>query len=426
MEIIIPFKPREYQKGLIDYLLNGGKRAFCLWHRRAGKDLVLWNLMVRLASQNKGLYFYFLPTYTQGKKILWDGITNDGLKFLEFIPQEIVARTNSTEMKIELGNGSIIQIIGTDTYDAIRGTNPRGCVFSEFAYQNPMAWEVVKPILNVNKGWAVFNTTPNGKNHAYDVYTQAQDDDMWFTEKLTIADTNVLSEEDMERERKEGTTEEMIQQEYYCSFDIGALGSYYASLVNDARNEDRICRVNYETGKVVDTYWDLGRNDQTSIGFVQQVGKEIRVIDFYENSGYDIGHFLDILRDKKYRIGTVYLPHDARQERLEAKKSIEDQVREAGYSVKIIPLSPIPTGIQQLRKIFPQLWFDSEKCGHLLRCLENYHKEYDEKAKVFKQTPKHDWSSHSADMMRYLAMGIQQEDKTEYDYSRIQKEIGLH
>ena len=100
-------------------------------------------------------------------------------------------------MKITLWNGSIIQIIGTDNYDSIRGTNPRGCVFSEYAFQHPLAWEVVKPILKVNKGWAVFNTTPNGKNHAFDLYQVAKTDKSWFCEKLSISDTDVLTDEDI-------------------------------------------------------------------------------------------------------------------------------------------------------------------------------------------------------------------------------------
>ena len=426
MEINIPykFKPRDYQLPMLKALDGGKKRVFALHHRRAGKDVTLWNMVIKKAIEKKGLYFYFLPQYTQAKRIIWDGITNDGMRFLDYCPKEIRKSTNATELKIELINGSIIQLIGTDHYDAIRGTNPIGCVFSEFAFQNPQAWEVVKPILRVNGGWAVFNTTPNGKNHAYDMFEMAKDDDDWFCEKLTIDDTKVLDGQDIERERKEGMTEEMIQQEYFCSFDIGALGSYYSSLVQKARTENRICSVNYQTGVKVDTYWDLGRNDQTSIIFVQQIGKEIRVIDFYENSGYDIGHYLDIIRDKKYSYGYTYLPHDARQERLEAKKSIEDQVRDAGFNVKIIDQAPVPTGIQQLRKIFPQLWFDKEKCGHLIRCLENYHKEWDEKAKVFKQTPKHDWSSHAADAMRYVAMGIKEQiQEVHFEYEDIARQI---
>ena len=143
-------------------------------------------------------------------------------------------------MKIELTNGSIFQIIGTDKYDAVRGTNPIGCVFSEYAFQNPLAWDVVRPILTQNKGWAVFNTTPNGKNHCFDLYKSVKDDSKWFTEVLTIDDTDCIDKEDVDLERKSGMTEDMIEQEFYCSFDIGTRGSYYSDQMAQIREEERI------------------------------------------------------------------------------------------------------------------------------------------------------------------------------------------
>jgi len=360
--------------------------------------------VIKRAFQEKGLYFYFLPEYTQARKILWDGINNSGFKFLDYCPDVLCKSKNSVEMKVELTNGSIIQLIGTDRYDAIRGTNPRGCVFSEYAFQNPMAWEVVKPILRVNDGWAVFNSTPNGKNHFYDLWEMAKDNEEWFCEKLTIKDTLVLSEDDMASERKEGMTEEMIQQEYYCSFDIGALGAYYSVQIQALG--DRVCAIPIEKARNVDLYLDLGKNDSTTIGFVQVVGKEYRIVDYYENTGEDIEHYAKILQDKGYKYGTMYLPHDAFAKRLESKKTIAEQFESYGFKIKRVLDMSINSGIQLVRKIFPQLWFDKENCKQLLRALENYHHEWDSVKKVFKDNPLHDWSSHSADMIRYMAIGL--------------------
>mgnify|MGYP003997330637 FL=1 len=386
------FEPRSYQLPMLREIDNGMKRVFCLWHRRAGKDLCLWNMVIKKAFEEVGLYYYMLPTYTQGKKIIWDGITNDGRKFLDYIPDVLVEGKNSTEMKIDLKNGSIIQIVGTDKYDSIRGTNPKGVVFSEYAYLNPMAWEVIRPILTINRGWACFNTTPNGKNHSYDMFNMAEESDDWFCERLSILNTNVLGEEDMELERKEGMSEEMIQQEYYCSFDIGTLGNYYAKQINDAQKENRICAVPHERAVLVDLYLDLGKNDSTTILFVQVIGKEVRVIDSYEANGEEISHYCQELNAKDYQYGKMYLPHDGFNRRLESNKTIAEQFQEAGFDVKRIPKAEINQGIQQLRKIFPRIWFDKTKCKQFIRALENYHKEWDEKAKVFRQAPKHDWS----------------------------------
>jgi len=390
----------------MDAIDSGMDRAFVLWHRRAGKDMVLWNMIIKKACERPGLYFYFLPTYTQGKKIIWDGINNDGFKFIDHVPEGAIKGKNGQEMKITLFNDSIIQVIGTDNYNSVRGTNPVGCVFSEFAFQHPMAWEVVKPILRVNKGWAVFNTTPNGKNHAYDLFKMAESDDNWFTQVLSVDDTKVLESEDIEAERREGMTEEMVQQEYYCSFDIGTLGAYYASHVRSARSEGRICNVPIERHVPVDLWLDLGRNDSTAIVFTQQIGREIRVVDFLESNGEDVAYYALELDKRGYRYGTMHLPHDATHKRMESRRTIQKQFDEAGFKTSIVRMAGVNNGINEVRKIFNRLWFNEDKTDLLIKALENYHKEYDDLHKVFKDNPRHDWSSHACDAMRYMAVGI--------------------
>ena len=409
------FHPRQYQLKVLDAIDRGYKRIFLLWHRRSGKDLTLWQIINSQAWQTVGLYYYFLPTFTQAKRIIWDGITNDGQRFLDYTPKQLIENTNISEMKIELKNGSIIQLIGTDRYDSIRGTNPIGCVFSEYAYQNPMAWEVVKPILKVNKGWAIFNTTPNGKNHSYELHTMAKTNPNWFSEVLSIKDTKVLTGEDIADEEAEGMTKEMIAQEYYCSYDVGALGSYYADQVNKARKENRICNLPIEPHIAIDLWLDLGRSDSTAIIFTQTLGKEIRIIDYHEENGKELMHYIQLLRDKEYNYGVVNLPHDARQRRLEARSSVQEQFDEAGFTTTIVPKAHIQNGIAKVRQVFPRLWFNKTKTKQLLRALENYHKEYDEKAKVFRNNPKHDWSSHGADALRYLSVGHKDSKASTYE-----------
>lgn len=123
-------------------------------------------------------------------------------------------------MKFTLANGSFIQILGSENIDGLRGISPRGIVFSEYAFHNPTAWDVMRPILKENGGWAIFNSTPNGKNHFYDMYNMAQENDAWFCQRKTAKDTGMVNDADIEEERKSGMTEEMIQQEYFCSFDV--------------------------------------------------------------------------------------------------------------------------------------------------------------------------------------------------------------
>lgn len=220
-EITIPFKfrPREYQLPLLKALDKGIKRAIIVWNRRSGKDKVCFNYMVKKACERVGTYFYFLPEYTQARKVIWDNIDNDGFKMLDHIPPELIKKTNDTTLKVELVNGSIIQLLGADTFSKSGvGTNPIGVVMSEYSVNNPEVWNFIRPILAVNGGWIIFNFTPRGQNHAYKLLEMAKDNPEWFTEVLTVNETKVLSPEDIERERREGMSEAMIDQEYFCKF----------------------------------------------------------------------------------------------------------------------------------------------------------------------------------------------------------------
>ncbi len=226
MEINLPYKfnPRPYQLPLLKALDSGINRAAIVWDRRCGKDKTCFNYMIKRAIEKVGTYFYFLPTYSQAKKVIWDNIDNDGFKMLDHIPKGIIKKTNATELKIEFINGSVLQLIAADEFEHSGvGTNPIGVVFSEFSVTNSKAWDFIRPILAVNKGWAVFNFTPRGKNHAWNVLQIAkQNHETWFSEVLTVESTGILSKEDIEQERRDGMPEMMIEQEYYCKFIEGA------------------------------------------------------------------------------------------------------------------------------------------------------------------------------------------------------------
>ena len=224
MEITIPYryKPRDYQLTLLRALDGGKKRAVIVWNRRSGKDKTCWNYMIKESTNRIGTYFFFLPTYKQAKKVIWENIDNDGMRMLDHIPKELIKGTNATELKIELVNGSIIQLIGADEFkDSGVGTNPIGVVFSEYSITSPNAWTFLSPILAANGGWAIFNFTPRGKNHAWELLQKAKDNPNWFTEILTLNDTHVLTDEALEEERK-NNPEDIINQEYFCQFVEGA------------------------------------------------------------------------------------------------------------------------------------------------------------------------------------------------------------
>ncbi len=405
------YEPRHYQLKVLRALDGSKKRGVAVWHRRAGKDKTGLNLMVKKMFERIGVYYYFLPTYQQGRKIIWDGIDKSSFKFLHHFPQSIIRKKNEAEMKIELVNGSLFQVVGTDNIDSVVGTNPVGCIFSEYALQNPQAWDFIRPILRENEGWALFLYTPRGENHGYELYEMAKTNPDWFCEMLTINDTGAITEEDIDKDRREGMHEDLIQQEYYCSFKGAVHGSYYSANIKRAEAEGRFTRVPYQELVPVDTFWDLGtsrkKTDATSIIFVQNVGIEIHVIDYYGNSGEGLSHYVKMLQEKPYVYGRHYAPHDIKVMELGTGKTRLEMAAQLNLHFDVLPKIKFADGIEAARMMWSKVWFDDEKAGHLIKALKHYRKEYDEKLMKFKDRPLQDWSADPADAFRMMAVGNQ-------------------
>lgn len=228
------WEPRDYQKSVLEFLDNGGKRAVSIWHRRAGKDSCALNYTAKAAHERVGSYWHVFPEQTQARKAIWDGIDRQGRRILDqAFPIEIRKRTLDQEMKIEFKCGSFWQLIGSNNYNSLVGTNPVGVVMSEYALSDPESWEYIRPILRENEGWAWFITTPRGKNHLWKMYEMALRNESWFCEKLSVDKTNMLTEKDIQEERDSGMAESKIQQEYYCSFEEGAAAQLIPQYVID-------------------------------------------------------------------------------------------------------------------------------------------------------------------------------------------------
>jgi len=402
------FQCRKYQLGIWRALTSGIKRALWVCHRRAGKDLTVWNWLVCELISRKQTAYYILPTYSQAKKIIWEGMTKDGNRFLDFIPKELIEKKSESDLSIRFINGSLLQLVGSDGYDRLVGTNPSICIFSEMALQNPIAWDYMRPILAENAGRAIFISTPRGHNHFWDLYQVAKNNPTWFCEVLTVDDTKAITKQDIEDERASGMSEEMIEQEFYCSFETGQLGSYYGKLIKECYADDRITTLPVDAKYLVYTAWDIGMSDMTAIVFFQIIGKEIRVIDFYENQGYALDHYITLLRQKSYQYGTHYFPHDGKKREMGTGLSLVDVANQSEFNFMVIPnRTGLIEGIENTRGIFPRVWIDKTRCAYLLKCLQQYHAEYDDRAKIFKNSPKHDWASHAADAFRMMALSLQ-------------------
>lgn len=407
--ITIPFEPYPWQQEFVD-AMQTKKRAVLVIHRRGGKDLICWNWFILKALARKGIYYYIFPEYSQGRKIVWDGMDEEGFGYIDYIPRSLIAKRLNNEMKILLKNGSLIQIVGSDRFDTLRGTNPFGVVLSEYAFQNPVVWDsILQPILQKNNGWAVFNSTPFGQNHFYDKYLIAKaNPEEWYSTFLTIKDTGLISEEDIQKKKDSGEmSEEAIAREYYCSFTAGLTGVIYNKYMEEAIKEKRIGNIPWDKTAKVNTAWDLGisKSDTTAIIFYQNIGNEIHIIDDYENYNEGWPHYADILKNKPYIYETHFAPHDIKNKELSSGLSRVFAAKNIGIEFTILPTLKLSVeeGIEAARSIFPRVWIDANKAKRLIKCLSNYRRKYDDKLGIYGK-PIHDWASHFADSFRYLSI----------------------
>lgn len=409
MEITLPhkFKPRQYQLPLLKAFDSGIKRIIQIWHRRSGKDKVDIQIVARAMLEEVGNYYYLYPTYSQGKKALWEGRGKDGIKYLDHFPKELRdGDPNDTEMKVKYRNGSIFQVIGVEDPDKVVGTNPRGIVFSEFSLQNPKAWDLMRPILAENGGWAIFNYTPRGKNHAFKLHQQNVDNPKWFIQKLTVDDTKVLTEEDINEERRAGMSEDMVQQEFYCSYISATQGSIYWEDVDKAEKNSQFKDVPHDPRLLVHTVWDLGKNDTNCIGFYQSNGLTVRKIDYLSGNRKGLPDWIRELQKKGYNYGKHFAPHDIQVSdySLTGNQSRWEVAKDLGIEFEIVPNLSIQEGIEAGRRLFKRLYVDKTKCADWLDAIPQYTREYDEENKIFKDKPLHDWTSHFADEHRYASL----------------------
>jgi len=404
------FRPRPYQLPLCSALENKKyRKILAVWPRRAGKDIVAFNLMLRAALRTVGVYMYCLPTFRQCRLVIWDSITNDGKKFLDFIPEELIENINHTEMKIRLINGSLIQMIGSDSYDtSLVGTNPRMVVFSEYALADDRAYKLgARPILNANDGTVIIISTPRGKNSLFELFQIAEQSPDWFCQKLTLQDTQHISWHEIEKEIASGEiSRDLAEQEYLCSFSIGIEGAYYTKYIDRMRLNNQISTVPWEPAFKVHTAWDLGVRDFTSIVFFSVIGQTIRIIDYYEKSKEGLEHYINVLKSKPYTYDKHIAPHDIQVREFTSGITRLDKARQLGVRFTVAPNISIMDGIEAVRSTLPKMWIDDQKCATLIKSLENYRQEYDIKKKVYRDHPLHDSNSHAADAMRYLCVSL--------------------
>jgi len=417
---------RHYQDKLWKYLASGGKRAVAVWHRRSGKDDLALHWSCTAAMIRPGVYWHLLPQSNQARKAIWDAVDpHTGKRRIDWaFPPEIRETTREQDMLIKLkGSGSTWQVVGSDNYNALVGSPPAGIVYSEFMLSDPNAWSFMRPILLENGGWALFNGTPRGRNHLHSIYELACSEPGWFGERLTVRETGVFTPEQLEAERREIAKERgddeaqnIIQQEYFCSWDAAIPGSYYGKIIAKLEEAGRITEVPHDPRYPVYTAWDLGVGDSTAIWFIQEIGLEVHVIDYYENSGVGADHYARILKERDYNYEGHYLPHDADDREWGNNASSRvDTLKSLGVRpIRVQKRASVDDGINAVRVLLPRCRIDRDRCARGLGALRQYQRTWDDKLKCFSQKPLHDWTSHAADAMRCYAQGARDVARRSY------------
>lgn len=388
-------------------------------HRRFGKTVLAINQLISSALRNdKDMprYAYLAPLRNQAKAVAWDLLLHYSAPFR--------ASVNISELRVELASGARISLYGADNPDALRGLHLDGAVMDEYAQMAPKTWtEVIRPALADRKGWAIFIGTPKGRNGFFTLFEAAKTDPDWYAAVFKASGTNVIDSEERAR-LKAAMAEEEYAQEFECSFAAANAGAYYGREMTAAEEEGRIARVPWEPALPVTTAWDLGVDDATAIWFVQQVGREIRVIDYYESSGAALSHYAQILRNKPYVYGAHLLPHDAQVKELGTGLSRVEVLQSLGLYPTVVPAQRVEDGINAVRMALPRCWFDAEKCTRGVNALREYAREWVDKLETWRSAPRHDKWSHGADAFRYLAMGLRPVDAARgIDYQQLNKGI---
>ena len=400
----IKYKPRKLAKAFHN---RSERYAIIVAHRRFGKTVAAINDLIKdaLTIPRKNVRVaYIAPYYRQAKAIAWDYL-------LEYTKDIQGSVANASELRVDFPNGGRIRLFGADNYDAMRGLYFDAVVLDEPADFPANAWPtVIRPAIADRKGRATFIGTPKGKNEFWDIYNNAQGDPNWFTGMYKASETDILDEEEL-TEAKKAMGEDRYDQEFECSFEAAIQGAYYAQEMKTATSDKRITNVPYDPAASVVTAWDLGIGDSTSIWFAQYVGQEVRLIDYYENSGVGLDVYAKALSEKGYHYDQHILPHDVQVKELGTGKSRLETLDALGIrNVTIAPKLSVDDGIQAARSMLARCWFDEVKCARGIEALRQYRREFDEKLKSWRGRPLHDWTSHPADSFRYLAVGYRKND----------------
>jgi hypothetical protein len=398
----IPYAPRACQRKIHD-ALRDHRFVVAVCHRRMGKTWAGLNELQRGAitcKREMPRFAYIAPTYRQAKLVVWDLLK----KFARPIPGVMF---NDSELRCDYPNGARITLFGADNPDSLRGIYLDGAVLDEVSQMPASAWpEVIRPSLSDRDGWALFIGTKNGLNYFYELYQKATEPP-WTRIFLTAADTGVINSEELRLLHRDMSPEQFAR-EYGDSWTASMRGAYYATRIEDAEREGRILRLPYDPALGVTTAWDLGVGDATAIWFVQQLGSEIRAIDYYEAEGEGLGHYAQELAKRGYVYKRHIAPPDIMVRELGSGKSRLETAEKLGIRFDVAPALSVEDRIEAVRNILPRTYFDDMRTNQGREALRHYRRAEDPRSGELRGRPLHDWTSHGADAFGYLAIALRE------------------
>ena len=407
--------PRAYQMGAFEYWDDDApdKRAVEVWGRRMGKDLCYMSIAAMKALDRKGLYVHFLPEFAHARRTIWDGFTNEGERLIDIsFPKEIRKSINEQEMRIELRNGSVWQLGGSDQYNRWIGGNPVGLVYSEFAVAHPKGWELMRPVLKLNGGWAAFISTPRGYNHLYAMLELAKSRPSWRWSHQSTVDVGLMTPQDIADEIADGMPEELARQEYLCDFSAANVGAILGRYIEAADKEGRLSKepvYDPDAGPVV-VSCDIGYRDTAAFWWWQLRADGFGLINYEEDNGLDAEEWIERLHGHSWPIDTLYLPHDARAKTFATRHSVVEQFLSSGLAknVKLVPQVKTQDRVNAARTILPRCHFDYAATAQGLIALREWSYKWSDDNRNYSKDPDHNWASHGADAFTYGALVLRE------------------
>jgi len=328
------------------------------------------------------------------KRIAWE--------YLKIYASPLLEAVHESELRVTLKNQAKLYLLGAEKADSLRGMYLDGAIIDEAAQTRPSAVsQVILPSLSDRGGWLVYAGTPRGKNHFYDTFKRAQASQEWYTLLLKASESHILPRTELDLIKSQMDASD-YEQEYECSFEAALKGAIYGMEMERAEQEGRVIYRDLDPALPLDVVTDLGYADDTVLVFFQKAPGGVFVHEVYSNNEQDWDHYLDEMDLREVR--DVYLPHDARAKNLQTGRSIVEQTIRRGYRPRIVPDHKLRDGIASVRKLLPFVYWNLPLCSGAIEAMKSYRREWDENLACYRDRPVHDWSSHIADAIRYLAV----------------------